>query len=132
MHELINPPSLPRPRGFSHAVAAAPGRVVYLGGQAGHRSDGTLRGPGLLDQLDQALANVVTALDAAGGQPLHLVSIQILVTDAGAYRSHLDEIGEIWRRHLGRHYPAVALVEVSGLFDPEAMVELLCVAVVPG
>jgi enamine deaminase RidA (YjgF/YER057c/UK114 family) len=130
-HELINPESLPPPRGFSHGVRPAPGRTIYLGGQAGHRPDGTLAGPGLVEQLDQALANVVEALRAAGGRPEHLVSIQILVTDAAAYRSRLREVGEVWRRHLGRHYPAVTMFEVAALFDPDAVLELGSVAVVP-
>ena len=130
-HELINPGTLPPPQGFSHAVRPAAGRTIYLGGQAGHRSDGTLAGPGLLEQLDQALANVVEAIGAAGGRPEHLVSVQILVTDADAYRSRLPQAGEIWRRHLGRYYPAVTLFQVGRLFDPQAVVELLCVAVVP-
>ena len=131
-HRLLNPDSLPPPRGFSHAVVPAAGRTVYLGGQAGHRADGTLAGPGLLEQLDQALSNTVGALSAAGGRPQDLVSMQVLVTDAEAYRANLATIGEVWRRHLGRHYPAVAMVEVGGLFDPHALVELVCVAVVPG
>lgn len=131
-HELLNPHSLPPPRGFSHAVVASPGRTVYLGGQSGHRVDGILAGPGLLEQLDQALSNTVEALRAAEGSPGDVVSVQILVTDAAAYRDNLPSIGEVWRRHLGRHYPAVALVEVSALFDPQALVELVCVAVVPG
>ena len=122
---------MPPPRGFSHAVVPASGKTVYLGGQAGHRPDGTLAGPGLMEQLEQALANVVTALRAAGGDPEHLVSVQVFVTDAGAYRARLRDIGGLWRRHLGPLYPAVALVEVSGLFDPDALVELVCVAVVP-
>ena len=130
-HHLVNPESLPPPRGFSHAVRPAPGRAVYLGGQAGHRADGTMAGPGLMEQFDQALANVVEALGAAGGGPEHLVSVQIFVTDASQYRSSLAEAGEVWRRHLGRHYPALALFEVGGLFDPEARIELVAVAVVP-
>ena len=130
-HELINPDSLSVPSGYSHAVVPASGRTVYLGGQGGHRQDGALAGSGLLEQLDQALANLVIALRATGGEPEHLVSVQVLVTDAGDYRSRLREVGQAWRRHLGTHYPAVALVEVSGLFDPEAVIELVCVAVVP-
>jgi enamine deaminase RidA (YjgF/YER057c/UK114 family) len=130
-HQRIDPEDMPPPRGFSHAVVPASGKTVYLGGQAGHRPDGTLAGPGLMEQLEQALANVVTALRAAGGDPEHLVSVQVFVTDAGAYRARLRDIGGLWRRHLGPLYPAVALVEVSGLFDPDALVELVCVAVVP-
>jgi enamine deaminase RidA (YjgF/YER057c/UK114 family) len=104
---------------------------VYLGGQTGHRADGSLAGEGLVEQLDQALANVVEALRAAGGSPGHLVSVQIFVTSAGSYRSSLREVGAAWRRHLGRHFPAVSMFEIAALFDPAAVVELVCVAVVP-
>jgi len=130
-HELINPPTLAPPLGFSHAVVPAGGRTVFLGGQAGHRADGTLAGSSLLEQFDQALANLVEALRAAGGEPVHLVRVHIFVTDAAEYRERLGALGEAWRRHLGSHYPAAALFEVSGLFDPGARVELVGTAVVP-
>jgi enamine deaminase RidA (YjgF/YER057c/UK114 family) len=129
-HELVNPEGLPAAAGFSHAVVPAPGRTVYLGGQAGHREDGTLAGDTLVEQFDQALANVVEALAAAGGRPEHLVSMQILVTDPAEYRASLKELGRAWRGHLGRHYPAIALMGVTELFDPGAMVELIGVAVI--
>ena len=109
----------------------APGLTVFLGGQAGQRPDGTLAGESLLEQFDQACANVVEALAAAGGRPEDLVSIQIFITDADEYRSRVAEIGATYRRHFGRHYPAMAMLEVKGLFDPMARVELMCVAVVP-
>lgn len=130
-HELVNPPSLAKPVGFSHAVAPAPGRTVYLGGQAGHDSGGRIVGPGMVEQLDQAASNVVQALAAAGGRPEDIVSVQIFVTDVADYRAAVRELGEIWRAHFGRHYPALALFEVTALFDPEAKVELVAVAVVP-
>jgi len=130
-HRKINPPTLPPPVGFSHAVVASPGSTVYLGGKAGHRADGVLAGEGLVEQFDQACANVVEALRAAGGGPDHLVSMNIFVTDAETYRSSLGPLGEIYRRHFGRHYPALALFEVTGLFDPAARIELSCVAVLP-
>ena len=128
-HHLVNPQGLIPASGFSHAVVASPGRTVYLGGQTGHESDGSISGR-LLEQTDRALQNVVTALRAAGGEPRHLVSVQIFVTQADEYRSQLSEIGKVWRRHLGPHYPAVSLFEVTGLFDPEARVEILCTAVI--
>ena len=130
-HELVNPDGLAPPTGFSHVVVARPGRTVHLGGQAGHDAAGRLPGDGLVEQFDAACANVVTALGAAGARPEHLVSLQIFVTDAEAYRAELGPIGEAWRRHLGRHFPAVALFEVRGLFDPRAKVELVGVAVIP-
>jgi enamine deaminase RidA (YjgF/YER057c/UK114 family) len=109
---------------------SGPGRTVHLGGQTGHRRDGSLP-HGLLAQFDQAAANLVTALGAAGARPEHLVSIQVFVTDAEAYRADLRALGTTYQRHLGRHYPAMALLEVSRLFDADAMVELVAVAVVP-
>ncbi len=130
-HRLVNPDSLARASGFAHAVVPAPGRTVYLAGQAGVRGDGTLAGPGLLEQFDQALANLVEALRAAGGRPEHLVQVHLFVTDVAGYREHLPDLGRWWLEHLGHHYPAVALFEVAGLFDPGAVIELTAVAVVP-
>jgi enamine deaminase RidA (YjgF/YER057c/UK114 family) len=129
-HRIVNPPELLEPVGFAHAVVPAAGRTVYLGGQAGHRGDGSLP-DGLVAQFEQAIGNVVAALEGAGGRPEHLVSVQVYVTDAAAYRAAAPEVGAAWRRHLGRHYPAMALFEVAGLFDPAARVELVAVAVVP-
>ena len=129
-HEIVNPKGLAEPLGFSHAVVAAPGRTVYLGGQAGHRGDGTI-GRGLLEQFSQAASNVVAAIEACGGKPEHLVSMQIFVTDLEAYRNSLGELGKIYREHFGRRYPATALMGVTELFDPRAQVELVCVAVIP-
>ncbi len=128
-HRMVNPPTLAPAVGFAHAVVAE-GRLVFLGGQTGHRADESIDDE-LVAQFDQACANVVEVLRAAGARPEHLVSLQILTTDATGYRASLGPIGEAYRRHFGRHYPAMALFEVSGLFDEEALVELIGVAVVP-
>ncbi|MEA2510167.1 MAG: hypothetical protein QOG21_2249 [Actinomycetota bacterium] len=130
-HEFFNPETLAPPVGFSHAVVPASGKTVYLGGQTGVDGAGKVVAPGLVEQFDSAAANVITALEAAGGQADHLVSIQIFVTSAAEYRRSLKEIGEVYRKHFGRHYPALALFEITGLFDPDAKVELWCVAVIP-
>lgn len=131
-HRLVNPLELAPAVGFSHAVVAAPGRTVYLGGQTAQRRDGTIGGETLSEQFDLALANLVTAVRAVGGEPEHLVSMIVYTTDAAGYRAGLGELGQIYRRHLGKHYPAMAFFEVSGLFDPAALVELVCTAVIPG
>ncbi|HEY7488978.1 MAG TPA: RidA family protein [Streptosporangiaceae bacterium] len=131
-HRLVNPLELAPAVGFSHAVVAAPGRTVYLGGQTAQRRDGTIGGETLSEQFDLALANLVTAVRAVGGEPEHLVSMIVYTTDAAGYRAGLRELGQIYRRHLGKHYPAMAFFEVSGLFDPAALVELVCTAVIPG
>lgn len=130
-HEIVNPPGLAPPSGFAHAVRAAPGRPVYLGGQIAIDEHGAVAPGGLVEQFDLAAANVVRALEAAGGRPTDLVSLQIFTTDMNAYRAHLRELGHAWRRRFGRHYPAMALLEVSRLFDAEALVELVGIAVVP-
>jgi enamine deaminase RidA (YjgF/YER057c/UK114 family) len=130
-HRAINPPSLARPSGFSHAVVAAPGRTVYLAGQTPSGSDGAIRGATIVEQFDAAARNLLVALQAAGGAPEHLVSMQIFTTDLAAYRSELQAIGAAYRRHFGRHYPAMALLEVSALFAPGALIEIQAIAVIP-
>ena len=130
-HEILNPDNLADPVGFSHAVVASEGRTIYLAGQAGHDQDGTLVGRDLVSQFAQAAANVVAALDAAGARPEHLVSMQIFTDDVVQYRKKLPELAVVYQEHFGRHYPAIALFGVESLFDLQAKVELVCIAVVP-
>lgn len=131
-HEIVNPPSLSPPSGFAHAVVAAPGRTVYLGGQVASDTRGRVVGDSVTAQFEIAAANVAKAMRAAGAEPSHLVSLHIYVTDVQAYRDDLSSIGDAYRSHFGTHYPAMALFEVSRLFDPDALVELVGVAVIPG
>ena len=130
-HRIVDAAELAHPSGFAHAVVAAHGRTVFLGGQIGMDGSGRVTAAGLVEQFDLALANLLTALRAAGGEPSQLVWMQIFVTDAAAYRAELGPLGRAWRRHLGRHYVATALLEVKGLFDAAAMVELMGIAVIP-
>jgi enamine deaminase RidA (YjgF/YER057c/UK114 family) len=129
-HRIVNPDSLAPPSGYAHAVVAAPGRCVYLGGQIAAGADGVCRGETLVEQFGRALDNVVTALEAAGAAPTDVVSLQIFVTDVGEYRRSSRALGEEHRSRFGRHYPAVALLGVTELFDPAALVELVAIAVV--
>ena len=128
MSEIINSPALAAPVGFSHAVRT--GDTVYLGGQVAQAADGAVTGETIADQFDVAVANLMTALRAAGGQPSDLVSLQVFVTAVSEYKASLRELGEVWRRHFGRHYPAMGLFGVTELFDPKAKVELMGVAVI--
>jgi enamine deaminase RidA (YjgF/YER057c/UK114 family) len=128
-HEIRNPETLPRPSGFSHAVIAQAGRTVYLAGQTAQRPDGSIVAGTMAEQFDVAAGNVVKALQAAGAHPHDLVSLQIFVTDIAEYQRYSKQIGDAYRRHLGRHYPAMALLEVNRLFDPQAKVELMAIAV---
>jgi enamine deaminase RidA (YjgF/YER057c/UK114 family) len=129
-HEIVTAPELAAPVGYAHAVVAAPGRTVFLGGQTALGPDGRIAGAGLVEQFDVAAGNVVAALRAAGGRPEDLVSMQIFVTDVAAYRASLRELGPVWQAHFGRRYPATGLFGVTRLFDEEALVELMAVAVV--
>lgn len=130
-HRVVNPPELGPAVGFSHAVVAAPGRHVYLGGQVAQGPDGVVVAGSLVEQFDVALGNVVTALRAAGAEPEHLVRLIVYTTEPEEYRASLAELGTTYRRHLGRHYPAMAFFAVSALFDLTAVVELVGTAVVP-
>jgi enamine deaminase RidA (YjgF/YER057c/UK114 family) len=126
--ERINPGELARPSGFSHAVSAPAGRMVFLAGQIGMDRDGEVAG-GVVPQFEQALGNLLTALAAAGGQPADLVSLTIYLVDVEDYQAHGREIGAAWRRLTGTGYPAMAGVGVTRLWDPAALVEIQGIAV---
>jgi enamine deaminase RidA (YjgF/YER057c/UK114 family) len=121
MNRIVNPPELPKPSGFSHALVA--GNTIYLAGQVG-------AGETLVEQFDGAAKNLVAALRAAGGDVGDLVSLQVFVSDVPAYRAALSELGRVWRSHFGTHYPAMGVFGVTELFDPGLKVELMGVAVI--
>ena len=128
--EIIIAPGLAPPAGFSHAVVAPPGRTIYLGGQTAQAADGTIHGSTIVEQFDVAARNLIDAIRAAGGEPDDLVSLQVFVTNLAAYRLSMRALGPIWRQHFGRRYPAMALIGVTELLDPRALVELVGVAVI--
>jgi enamine deaminase RidA (YjgF/YER057c/UK114 family) len=128
--ERVNPPTLARPSGFSHAVVAEGGRVVFLAGQVALERDGTITAGNVAEQFERALANLLKALRAAGGGPEHLASLTVFAVDLGDYRAHGREIGEAWRRLAGREYPAMAAIGVSRLWEPAALVEIQGYAVI--
>jgi enamine deaminase RidA (YjgF/YER057c/UK114 family) len=128
--ERINPTELTRPSGFSHAVSVPAGRMVFLAGQIGMERNGTVATGGVVPQFERALANLLTALGAAGGLPEDLVSLTIYLTDVEDYQAHGKEIGAVWRRLAGTGYPAMAGVGVTRLWDPAALVEIQGIAVV--
>ena len=103
--------------------------MVVLGGQTGSDASGQVLKPGDVGaQFAQAIRNVATALRAAGSSPERVVKLTYFVTDVAAYRASLKPIGAAYREVFGRHYPATSLFEVKGLFDPEAMIEIECLA----
>ena len=130
--ERINPAALGRPSGFSHAVSVTATRMVFLAGQVGLDRDGKVVSGGLVAQFEQALANLITALAAAGGHPGDLVSLTIYAVDLDDYQANGKEIGAIWRRLAGTEYPAMAAVGVTRLWDQRALVEIQGIAAVSG
>lgn len=130
-HELLNPENMAPARGFSQVVRPAQGQLVFLAGQTAQLRDGTIGGATMAEQFYLAAANVIRGLEAVGGGSDDVVSLQIFVTDRDEYLASLEEIGSAYRAHFGAHFPAMALLEVSRLFDDAAMVELIATAVVP-
>ena len=126
--EYVNPPELGRPSGFSHATVAR-GRVVSLAGQTALDADGRIVGDTVVAQFEKALGNLLVALRAAGGDTGDLASMTIYIVDMDDYRAHAGEIGEIWQRLVGRHYPAMAGIGVDRLWDGDALVEVQGLAV---
>jgi enamine deaminase RidA (YjgF/YER057c/UK114 family) len=131
MVSRVNPPGLAAPSGFSHAVVAMGSKVVVLAGQTGMDATGAIVAGGLVAQFEQALANLLTALDAAGGRPEQLAGLTVYIVDMDDYKAHARDIGAVWRRLVGRDYPAMAGIGVSRLWDAEAVVELQGLAVLP-
>jgi len=130
--ERINPAGLSRPSGFSHVVSVPAGRLAFLAGQTAQDPRGQIVGSGVVEQFECALGNLLTALRAAGGRPSDLVSVTVYLVDLDDYRAHAAEIGEVWRRLVGREYPAMAAVGVHRLWDPAALVEVQAVAAPTG
>lgn len=124
----VNPDSLARPSGFSHAVVGT-GTTVHLAGQTALDASGAIVGDGVVGQFEQALSNLLTALAEAGGEPGDLVALTVYIVDMDDYRAHAREIGAVWKRLIGSDYPAMAGIGVSRLWDAEALVEVQGTAV---
>ncbi|TNC25769.1 RidA family protein [Amycolatopsis alkalitolerans] len=129
--EFVNPPELAAPKGFSHATVGA-GRTVFLAGQTALDRSGRIVGETITEQFEQALGNLLTALEAAGGGPADLASLTIYIVDMPAYQANSRAIGAVWKRLVGERYPAMAGIGVSRLWDAEALVEVQGYAVLPG
>jgi enamine deaminase RidA (YjgF/YER057c/UK114 family) len=124
MIERVNPPELGKPSGYSHAVSVTADRIVFLAGQTALNQDNKIVGETVVEQFEQAMSNLLTALRAAGGVPADLVSITIYIVDMDDYKAHARGIGAVWRRLVGTEYPAMAGIGVSRLWDVEALVEV--------
>jgi enamine deaminase RidA (YjgF/YER057c/UK114 family) len=128
--EFVNPASLGRPRGYSNGVIApAGGRLLFVAGQIAWDARQRIISADFVEQFDRALANVLTVVAEAGGGPESIARLVVYVTDKREYAARTREVGERWRARMGRHFPAMALVEVSSLLEDEAKVEIEAIAV---
>jgi enamine deaminase RidA (YjgF/YER057c/UK114 family) len=127
--ERVNPLELAQPSGFAHAVVGR-GTTVFLAGQTALDAAGRIVGDGVVVQFEVALGNLLTALAAAGGRPDQLASLTIFILDMDDYKQHAAAIGEVWKRLVGRAYPAMAAIGVRRLWDAEALVEVQGFAVI--
>src|SRR5689334_18485958 len=125
----VNPASLAAPSGYSHGTLS--GNTLHLGGQTALNADMKIVPGGIVEQFRQAFGNLLTTLREAGGEPEDLVSVTIYLTDIPDYQAHGKEIGDVWRALAGPVYPAMAGIGCTALWQPEALIEILGVAVIP-
>lgn len=128
--KMINPQSLGMPRGYSNGVLTeAGGRLLFVAGQIGCDPTQKIVSADFVEQFDQALGNVLAVVTEAGGTAEHVTRLTIYVTDRIEYLEQTRSIGERYRSRMGKHFPAMALLEVKGLLDPAAKVEIEATAV---
>ena len=129
--EALLPEGWPRPKGYSNGIRVPAGRdLVFVAGMIGWDAQERVVSDDFVAQLEQALRNVVAIVERAGGGSPDIVRMTIFVTDLEAYRTRLPDIGDAWRRVMGRHYPVMALIQVAGLLEPGALVEIEATAAV--
>jgi enamine deaminase RidA (YjgF/YER057c/UK114 family) len=119
------------PIGYANGIETTPGKIVFVAGQVGWDADQKFKSEELVPQFEQALQNVLQVLAEAGGRPDHICRITAFCTDKRAYLDGRRELGRIWRRLMGRHYPAMTLTFVVDLLDRPAKIELEATAVIP-
>ena len=126
---FINPESLGAPRGYSNGVLTSGGRLLFIAGQIAWNEEQQIVSDDLVEQFDRALANVIIVVTEAGGTPNQIARLILYVTDKDEYKQHMKEIGERYRARMGKHFPAMVLVEVAGLLEDRAQIEIEATAV---
>ena len=129
---LINPQSLGAPSGYSNGLLTeAGGKLLFIAGQIAWNQEHQIVSDDFVEQFDKALANVLVVVGEAGGKASDIARLIIYVTDKQAYLERTREVGERYRKHMGKHFPAMVLVQVAGLLDDSAKVEIEGIAVLP-
>ena len=130
VHEELHPANWAKPKGYANGIAAE-GRLVFIGGQIGWTGDQRFEAGDLAGQTRQTLANILAVLAEAGGGPEHITRMTWYIVDKQDYLANLREIGAAYRDVMGKHFPAMAMVQVAGLIEDEAKVEIEATAVIP-
>jgi enamine deaminase RidA (YjgF/YER057c/UK114 family) len=130
MMQILQPPAWARAKGFSNGIAAS-GRLVFIAGQVGWTGQGEWKEKSFAGQFRQTLENILEVLAQAKGRPEHLVRLTWYVLDRDEYLASIKEVGAAYRELMGRHYPTMAVVQVSGLVERNARLEIEATAVVP-
>ena len=129
--EVLLPPGWAPPIGYSNGIAAKPGRVVFIAGQVGWDAQQRFQSEDIVPQFEQALSNLLEVLAQAGGRPEHVCRITAFCCDKPAYLAARPQLGKIWKRLMGTHFPAMSMIFVSDLLDHPGKIELEATAVVP-
>ena len=129
-HRVLNPKTLPAPRGFNHGISVKGGSLLFVAGQIGCNEKGVLVSGDIVDQFEKALLNVLEVVKEAGGTPTSIVRFTIYVTDLVEYRARLRGMGEAYRRVMRKHFPAMALLQVQALFEQNGKIEVEATAVI--
>ena len=128
--DILQPAGWKKPVGYANGIVAS-GRLVFVAGQIGWNAECRFETDDFVEQTRQALANVVAVVAEAGGSPEHIVTMTWYLTSKGEYLENLRAVGQVWRAVLGRHFPAIAAVEVAGLMEDRAKIEIQAMAVIP-
>lgn len=130
MSQILQPPDWAAPVGYANGIVAS-GRQVFIAGQVGWNSQQQFESDDFVSQTEQTLKNIVTILAEAGGEPEHIVRLTWYVIDKQEYLDSLKEVGKCYQRIMGRHFPAMALVQIAGLVEDGAKLEIEATAVIP-
>ena len=129
---IVNPKSLGAPSGYANGlIAEAGGKLLFIAGQIASNENLQIVSDDFVEQFDKALENVIAVVTAAGAEPANVARLIIYVTNKTEYRERRREVGERYRKHMGKHFPAMVLVQVAGLLDDTAKVEIEGIAVLP-
>lgn len=131
IHQPLHPSHWRRPKGYANGIAASAGRAIYLGGQVGWNAEQEIESDDFVQQVERTLRNIVAILAEAGAEPRHLVRLTWFVTDKGEYLESLPGVGAVYREVIGRHFPAMSLLQVTALVEDRAKVEIEATAVLP-